>query len=57
MYLFNGCCSFREGNYGTKFIPLEYPQGFKGESLTDLETNELIAAGVALHGQRCLCNR
>lgn len=41
--------NFRDGKYGTKFIPLEYPKGFKGELLNDNESKELIASAVVLH--------
>lgn len=41
--------SFNDGLYSTKFIPTEYPAGFKGEVLTDEEQHELIGAAVAMH--------
>ncbi|CAE7585507.1 pccA [Symbiodinium microadriaticum] len=40
---------FREGNYCTKFIGEEYPNGFSGVQLTVQETNELIATAVSMH--------
>ncbi len=43
---------FRQGNYSTKFIPTEYPDGFKGVELTRRETHELVATAVALHHAR-----
>lgn len=43
---------FREGKYGTKFIPEEYPQGFKGVELSQNETSELVAATVVMELHR-----
>jgi propionyl-CoA carboxylase alpha chain len=44
--------NFRSGNYGTGFIPAEYPKGFHGVELSKHETNQLIAAAVTLHTSR-----
>jgi len=44
---------FREGKYGTGFIPEQYPQGFKGVELTPSETLEMIATTAIMH-QNCL---
>lgn len=41
--------NFRKGNYCTKFIPEEYPNGFKMVDLTPFETQQMIASAVALH--------
>lgn len=41
--------SFREGKYGTGFIPEQYPEGFKGVVLTPFEVNELVASAAAMH--------
>lgn len=41
--------NFREGNYGTSFIPEEYPEGFLGVTLTPSETHELIASAAAMY--------
>jgi len=41
--------NFREGNYCTKFIPEEYPNGFKMVDLSPLETDQMIASAVSLH--------
>jgi len=43
---------FRSGRYSTKFIPEEYPEGFHGVTLTDVETNEMIAYAALLHQAR-----
>jgi hypothetical protein len=40
---------FRKGDYCTKFIGEEYPEGFSGVKLTNTETNELIATAVSMH--------
>ena len=45
-------CRFRDGDYSTKFIPQEYPEGFTGVALTERETHELIASAVAIHHSR-----
>ena len=44
--------NFRKGNYGTGFIPQEYPNGFHGVQLTKHETLELIASAAAIHHNR-----
>lgn len=44
--------NFRSGNYGTKFIGQEYPDGFKGVELSPLDTNRLIATTALMHSQR-----
>ncbi len=46
------CVRFREGRYGTKFIPQEYPTGFSGVNLTHSETLQLVCASAALHAAR-----
>ena len=43
---------FRDGHYGTKFIAEEYPNGFSGVQLTDVETNRLLASVSAMHLSR-----
>jgi propionyl-CoA carboxylase alpha chain len=40
--------AFRSGDYGTKFIPEQYPKGFHGVELTSKEVDELVAAAVSL---------
>ena len=40
---------FRSGNYSTKFIEQEYPEGFKGVQLSKDETNEMISIGKKCH--------
>ena len=40
---------FRKGDYSTKFIPNEYPEGFHGVKLNKHETTELIALAAAMH--------
>lgn len=40
---------FRSGNYSTKFIEEQYPDGFKGVNLNYKETNELIALAATIH--------
>jgi propionyl-CoA carboxylase alpha chain len=40
------------GNISTKFIPEEYPQGFKGHVLTPEETNQLLLLTASLHHLR-----
>ena len=44
--------NFRTGNYSTKFIGQEYPDGFKGVQLSKAETNRLIATTALMHYQR-----
>jgi hypothetical protein len=41
--------SFRSGNYGTKFIAEQYPDGFSGVPLSKEETLDLIAAAVSFY--------
>jgi propionyl-CoA carboxylase alpha chain len=41
--------NFRDGNYSTKFIAQEYPDGFKGVELKKVEKSQLIAMAVAVH--------
>ena len=43
---------FRKGDYSTKFIPNEYPEGFHGVKLNKHETTELIALAAAIHSAR-----
>eukprot|EP01038_Epipyxis_sp_PR26KG_P007590 gene7590-10339_t len=43
---------FRSGNYCTKFIGEEYPEGFKGVVLNPREKNELIIVAAAMHQAR-----
>jgi propionyl-CoA carboxylase alpha chain len=45
--------SFRDGIYGTNFIPEEYPEGFKGVSLESKELYELIASAAGMHIAKC----
>lgn len=47
-----GVFSFRDGDYGTSFIPHQYPHGFHGEKLTDRETLRLVASAAAIHQAR-----
>ncbi|EMD83507.1 acetyl-CoA carboxylase biotin carboxylase subunit [Pacificimonas flava] len=39
---------FREGNITTGFIAEEYPEGFAGAPLTDMQTVQLVAAAAAI---------
>jgi len=39
---------FRHGNYSTKFIGMEWPEGFKGVALQEEETRQLVATAVAV---------
>lgn len=43
---------FRSGDYSTKFIAQEYPNGFHGVKLTTHETSEFIALAAAIHSAR-----
>lgn len=43
---------FRSGNYSTKFIGNEYPEGFHGVKLTKPETSQFIALAAAIHSAR-----
>lgn len=43
---------FRSGNLSTKFIPEEYPEGFKGHSINATNIEELIASAAAMHLSR-----
>lgn len=43
---------FRAGKYSTKFIPQEYPHGFKGMELTSGETRQMLAVAAAIHSAR-----
>jgi hypothetical protein len=52
VFLFNPfvpSLSFRSGNYGTKFIAEQYPNGFSGVPLSKEETLDLIAAAVSFY--------
>lgn len=40
--------SFRKGDYCTKFIPEEYPNGFSNVDLVEKEKFELIASAIAI---------
>lgn len=40
---------FNSGNLSTKFIPEEYPNGFKGHQYTDAELQDLIASVAVMH--------
>ena len=44
--------NFRSGNYSTKFIGEEYPNGFKGVELSKPDINRLIATTALMHYQR-----
>ena len=46
---------FRSGNYSTKFIEQEYPEGFKGVQLNEEETYELISIGKKCHTYFRVC--
>lgn len=43
---------FRMGNITTKFLPEEYPSGFKGHQLTEQERDELLATTAYFFVQR-----
>jgi len=43
---------FRQGTYSTKFIPQQYPDGFRGVTLNPEETLNFIALAAALHSAR-----
>lgn len=43
---------FRMGDITTKFLPLEYPSGFKGHQLTEHERDELLATTAYFFVQR-----
>jgi len=45
---------FVSGNTTTKFIPEEYPNGFKGTELTEAETQRLISGAVIIHAAHLL---
>jgi len=47
---------FRQGDISTKFIPLEFPNGFQGISLNLEEESELIAIASMVHHMRELRN-
>ncbi|KAM4700649.1 propionyl-CoA carboxylase alpha chain [Discoglossus pictus] len=40
---------FIKGDITTKFLPEVYPDGFKGHSLSPVETNELVATAASLY--------
>jgi len=44
--------SFRAGKYCTKFIPEEYPQGFRGVNLSRSEYIRFVAGAYAIHIER-----
>ncbi len=44
--------NFRDGNYCTKFIGEEYPNGFKRVELTKHEQHQMIATAAAIHEAR-----
>ena len=43
---------FKSGDYNTKFIAEQYPNGFKGVILNDKESRELVAATALVHLMR-----
>lgn len=43
---------FRTGDYNTKFIEEQYPDGFKGIELNEKQTLELITVATAMHQER-----
>jgi acetyl/propionyl-CoA carboxylase alpha subunit len=43
---------FREGDYGTGFIPQQFPHGYHGTELTADETAELISYAAMIHRSR-----
>jgi propionyl-CoA carboxylase alpha chain len=43
---------FKSGDYSTKFIEMEYPNGFVGVQLNDKELNQAVATACALHHAR-----
>ncbi|XP_048588525.1 propionyl-CoA carboxylase alpha chain, mitochondrial isoform X2 [Nematostella vectensis] len=43
---------FRAGDITTKFLPMEYPKGFKGHVLTEKEREELLATSAYMFVQR-----
>lgn len=45
---------FRKGDITTKFLPQEYPSGFKGHQLTEQERDELLATTAYFFVQRAL---
>jgi len=40
---------FKTGRLSTKFIPEEYPEGFKGHPLRAEQINQLIASAATMH--------
>ena len=40
---------FRSGKYSTKFIEMEYPEGFSGVKLNEDETHQLVATACAIN--------
>lgn len=44
--------SFRDGKYGTKFIPEQYPNGFTGVKLNKTEVRDLVASALVMHQTR-----
>ncbi|XP_031548764.1 propionyl-CoA carboxylase alpha chain, mitochondrial-like [Actinia tenebrosa] len=43
---------FVEGDFNTKFLPREYPKGFKGHILTEIEREQLLAKAAYMFVQR-----
>jgi propionyl-CoA carboxylase alpha chain len=43
---------FRSGKYSTKFIPQEYPNGFKGVELSPVEARQMVAVAAAINSVR-----
>lgn len=44
--------SFRQGKYGTSFIPEQFPKGFKGVDLNAIEIKEVVSAAVSMYMQQ-----
>ncbi len=43
---------FNRGTLTTKFIPEEYPDGFKGHTYTEAELEDLLAVAVVIHNRK-----
>ncbi|KAI8851498.1 carbamoyl-phosphate synthase L chain, ATP binding domain-containing protein [Chytridium lagenaria] len=48
---------FTAGKLSTKFLAEEYPSGFKGAALTDLDRQKLFSVAALVHARRDLRNR
>jgi hypothetical protein len=55
VWLLPSWCVCSSGNLSTAFIPEEFPEGFKGVTVTPRLSSELAAVGAAMSMIWCVC--